>query len=174
LRLEAERLLSIWSMCSLTADKMPSLNEIEIREVEIDDAESIAKLSDELGYPSSLEQLVSRLKAVLPMPGHKVYAATTGDGSVIGWVHVFTTPYLESEPFAQLGGLVVTAGQRGRGVGKRLLAKAESWALQNGLNRMRIRSRSTREEAHAFYERLGYGWNKTQHVFDKALNHGKQ
>jgi GNAT superfamily N-acetyltransferase len=91
------------------------------------------------------------------------------DGSVIGWIHIFAAVRLGSEPFAEVGGLIVSEPCRGQGVGKSLFQKAEVWAGEKNLGFLRIRSRSFRSEAHRFYELLGCTPIKTQKVFSKEL-----
>lgn len=145
------------------------MQNIEIREAAIEDAAVIAELSGELGYPSSHAQTVTRLRSILANSENRVYVAVDRDGSVLGWVHVFASQYIETDLFAELGGLVVTASWRARGIGKKLMASAEAWASEKGISKIKIRSRSTRIEAHAFYESLGYTVDKTQHVFEKSL-----
>jgi hypothetical protein len=46
---------------------------------------------------------------------------------------------------------------------------AEAWARSHGGAAMRVRSNVVRPEAHAFYGRLGYGRQKTQHCYARAL-----
>ena len=70
---------------------------------------------------------------------------------------------------AEIGGLVVDEGLRGRGVGRMLMRQAEVWALAQGCRAIRLRSNIVREGAHSFYERLGYSRLKTQTVFRKPL-----
>ena len=145
------------------------MDRIEIREASIDDAADIAELSGELGYSSSRAQTVTRLRSIIGNPEHRAYVAVDRHGAVLGWIHVFASQYLESDPFAELGGLVVTANWRAKGIGKRLMAAAEEWVAERDIHRIKIRSRSSRVEAHAFYESLGYSVNKTQYVFEKSL-----
>jgi GNAT superfamily N-acetyltransferase len=145
------------------------MDDVEIREAQVGDAAAITGLSGELGYPSSTSFTEERLQSLLGTPANGVFVAAANDGSVLGWIHVYATHFLESDPFAELGGFVVTAPHRGRGIGKQLLAEAEQWAARYGLNKIKIRSRSTRIDAHAFYERTGYSIDKTQHVFEKLL-----
>ena len=97
-------------------------------------------------------------------------SAETAEHELVGWVHVFGAARVESDPFAELGGLVVTEGWRGRGVGAQLVAAAERWALENGYRTMRIRSRTERVDAHRFFNRLGYSSRKTQLVFERAMS----
>jgi GNAT superfamily N-acetyltransferase len=146
------------------------MDKVTVREATIEDAEAIAGLSGELGYPSSTSSTEERLNALLGTPANGVFVAFANDESILGWIHVFATQLLESDPFAELGGFVVTVKHRGTGIGKKLLAAAENWAAQNGLIKLKIRTRSTRVDAHAFYERNGYHITKTQHVFEKAFH----
>ena len=64
----------------------------------------------------------------------------------------------------------MTASNRKRGIGRTLLAHAEAWAAQHGHSVVRLWSSSTRREAHAFYERVGYTNIKTQYTFVKTLD----
>ena len=68
-----------------------------------------------------------------------------------------------------LGSLVVEPAHRGAGAGRRLVAAAEDWARRAGLAALRVRSRTTRDGADAFYRRLGFRRTKEQAVFEKEL-----
>ena len=74
---------------------------------------------------------------------------------------------LTDEPCAEIGGLVVAAASRGKGLGGALLRAAEAWAHALGCGCLRVRSRVERERAHRFYERAGFVRAKTQAVFGK-------
>jgi GNAT superfamily N-acetyltransferase len=54
-------------------------------------------------------------------------------------------------------------------VGRALVERAEQWARSRGLSGIRLRSRVTRAEAHAFYRCLGYQPVKQQLQFRKEL-----
>jgi Acetyltransferase (GNAT) family. len=88
---------------------------------------------------------------------------------VIGWGHVGSRLLLESDPFAELLGLVVDARRRSGGVGARLVEEAERWAVARGHFTIRVRSNVIREDAHRFYFRSGYRLSKRQAVFTKDL-----
>lgn len=140
----------------------------EIRSASMSDASAIAELSHQLGYPTSGEQAESRLSAVLGSTEHAVIVACV-DGDLVGWIHVFLALRIESDQFAELGGFVVAETHRRRGIGRRLLATVEQWVVTHGVAMLRVRSRSDRTDARAFYENLGFSVTKEQHVFDKAL-----
>jgi GNAT superfamily N-acetyltransferase len=133
------------------------------------DAQALGPLAAELGYLNTGDETADRLRKVLASESHAVLVAETEQLGIIGWVHVFGTVRVESDAFAELGGLVVAESSRGRGVGARLVASADRWAFDNGYHKLRIRSRVERSEAHGFFERLGFVSRKTQRVFERPL-----
>jgi len=133
------------------------------------DAERLAALSRELGYPVTVEEMSNRLADLLSRGGDVVLVAEAEAGRVVGWVHGSEQRLLESARRCELLGLVVDAGERGRGVGRRLVSAVEEWARSRGLEQMAVRSNVTRTESHRFYERLGYTRVKTQHAYRKHL-----
>jgi GNAT superfamily N-acetyltransferase len=143
---------------------------IRIRPMRSADAEAVADLTTQLGYPVEAEAQRARIVEVLGDPtNHAALVATDANDRPIGWVHVERLRHLEADGTAQLMGLVVDEAHRSNRVGTELLSAAEAWAVQAGCRRMTIRSRITRERAHRFYEREGYALEKTSHVFRKAL-----
>ncbi len=142
---------------------------IDVRTAEERDAEQIARLCGELGFPSDEKQLLVRLRPILRDAGHAVLVAQTPNGNVVGWVHVYDARHVEYEPRAEIGGLVVQEGLRGRGVGGLLIRRSEEWARRRGHGAVCVRSNVVRGEAHRFYEKLGYGTVKSQRVFLKPL-----
>lgn len=87
----------------------------------------------------------------------------------MGWAHAYVCNFVESEAFAELGGLVVDESHRGQGVGGKLLERVEDWARQKGCSAVSARSNIIRHEAHKFYAARGYDQTKSQHVFRKRL-----
>ena len=74
-----------------------------------------------------------------------------------------------SDPLAEIHGLIVEEEERGGGLGARLVAAAEAWAVERGMTRIRVRSNVARERTRKFYEKHGYTVTKTSNVFDKML-----
>ena len=140
-----------------------------VRRATLADAPSIAKLSGELGYPATSEDVVRRFRELEGDPRHVLYVAELPSGEVIGWVHVQEVHLIESEMRAEISGLVVLEGHRGRGAGKLLMQHAEQWARERGCGAVLLRSNVIRTAAHAFYEKLGYTNIKNQKVFRKIL-----
>jgi GNAT superfamily N-acetyltransferase len=144
---------------------MPNLN---IRPAQIDDLPELANLCIELGYPSSASGVKKRFEKIQSSHSDIILVAVE-KGIVIGWIHVFNALRLESDPFAEIGGLVVSSKLRGRGIGKILVSEAEKWAKENGSATIRVRSRTSRIKTRQFYEKEGYIVIKEQNVFEKSL-----
>ena len=140
-----------------------------IRKAEQSDAQQLAALSEQLGYPAATQQIEVRLAAILDSEIQKVFVASLSDGTVIGWIDVFIALRLESDPFAEIGGFVVDEKYRGSGAGRALLTAAENWARDHGIHKLRIRSRMGRTDSHSVFEHLGFAKTKEQFVFDKPL-----
>jgi GNAT superfamily N-acetyltransferase len=141
---------------------------VEIRKTLIEDAPAVASLAGELGYPCDADSMRARLEHVFASEDDAVFVAVAGV-AVVGWVHVGVARPLESHPRGEIRGLIVAAALRSRGIGARLVQKAEQWARSRGLAHIRVRSNVARERTHLFYERLGYTTIKSQKVFDKGL-----
>jgi len=133
------------------------------------DAAQIAKLTGQLGYPSTTEDILRRMRSLEPAALHALLVAESPAGEVIGWGHVSVNHLIENDVRAELNGLVVAEGQRSLGAGQRILEQAEKWARQQGCRALNLRSNVIRARAHQFYERQGYEHYKTQKAFRKAL-----
>jgi len=143
---------------------------IRIRKARRGDAERIAQLSAELGYPATPAQITARLRQLTPASKHAVFVAESAEAArVVGWIHVSVSHLLESYVRAEVNGLIVAEGQRSAGAGAKLLEAAEEWARKRGCRGMNVRSNVIRERAHKFYEQQGYEHYKTQKAFRKAL-----
>jgi GNAT superfamily N-acetyltransferase len=144
---------------------------IRIRKARRGDAERLAQLSGELGYPATAAQIAARLRQLTPVSKHAVFVAEAPEvgAGVVGWVHVSVSHLLESDVRAEVNGLIVADGQRSAGAGAKLLEAAEAWARRRGCRGMNVRSNVIRERAHKFYERQGYEHYKTQKAFRKPL-----
>jgi GNAT superfamily N-acetyltransferase len=90
------------------------------------------------------------------------------DGIVVGLatVHAFTSIHAERE-VAWLTTLIVGHDARHRGVGRALVAAAERWAGERGCQRLSVNTGLDRDDAHAFYGRLGYAHSGRR--YSKAL-----
>ncbi|HKM90664.1 MAG TPA: GNAT family N-acetyltransferase [Candidatus Acidoferrales bacterium] len=144
-------------------------NEIRIRPGRFEDAEALATLATQLGYPSTPDEIAARLRQILPHPDHAVFVAELPGAGARGFAHVFAGIALESGPRAEILGLVTDESLRSRGIGRRLVAEAELWARARGFPVLCVRCNVVRAGAHRFYEDLGFECAKTQKYFRKSL-----
>jgi GNAT superfamily N-acetyltransferase len=119
------------------------------------DAQRLAELSGQLGYPTTAAEITGRLRRLKPASNNALFVAQAPGTGVVGWAHVSVTHLVEVGTRAELNGLIVAEGQRSLGAGARLLET--------------VRSNVIRERAHKFYERQGYEHYKTQKAFRKPL-----
>jgi GNAT superfamily N-acetyltransferase len=145
-----------------------------IRTVRETDAAAIASLAVQLGYPMTAEQGRERILLILADPDCAAFVAEGGAGDVAGWVYVFGAHRLQTEPFAEIGGLVVDEAQRSKGIGTALMGAAESWAAARGYASVIVRSNVIRAGAHEFYECLGFNRFKSQAIFSKSAGNRMQ
>jgi GNAT superfamily N-acetyltransferase len=144
-------------------------NQAAVRLARAEDAERIAVLCQQLGYPASQEEVQRRLNRIQRDKQHVVYVAKLSDGHVIGWVHVHVRQLIVADLQAEIGGLIVDEDYRHCGVGRLLMQQAEQWAREKGCWTVYLRSNVVRKDAHAFYEGIGYSNVKASMSFRKAL-----
>ncbi len=145
------------------------MQQFTIRNATLDDAAALSELSGTLGYPSSTREVLDRLEPITRSQDDSVLVACMPDGSVVAWAHIFLARRVEADMFAELGGLVVAEDRRRMGIAGALVTAAETWAAARGATRIRVRSRSSRTGAHAFYSKRGFARIKEQEVFEKIL-----
>ena len=133
------------------------------------DAEAIARLAGELGYPSTADDARERLESVEANPAYATFVAVDHGDEVLGWIQLAEVRTLAYAARAEITGLVVDSQKRGAGAGRALVERGEQWARERGLTAIGLRSNVVREDAHGFYLRLGYTVTKSQKVFRKPL-----
>jgi GNAT superfamily N-acetyltransferase len=145
------------------------MRDITIRPMLRDDAGVVADLTSQLGYPATASDITRRYDRIRDRSDARLFVAMHADKGIVGWIHVQITYLLESDPRAEIWGLVVTESARGTGVGRRLVEAAEEWVRTLGITVIALRSNQLRVGAKAFYEHLGYEIVKTQNAFRKTL-----
>ena len=95
----------------------------DIRLAAPDDAERLAALSTQLGYPATAAEMGGRLADLLSDTHHAVFVAAATDSQVVAWIHVFKRKTIASDGAAEIGGLIVDESCRGRGIGRAIVEK---------------------------------------------------
>ncbi|MEZ4805067.1 MAG: GNAT family N-acetyltransferase [Bacteroidia bacterium] len=141
---------------------------MQIRQATIQDCVQIAELSKQLGYETSSSLMKDRLNKIIKDSDHTILIAND-DNEVLGWIHAFFTLRVETDPFVEIGGLVVSEIHRNKGVGKLLVDAITEWAKTKPCDLIRVRSNTIRIESHVFYKQLNFILKKEQKVYDKVL-----
>ncbi len=129
--------------------------DFHLRDVDLEDATTVAKLLSELGHPTDAADIPKRLPHVLA-EGGAVKLAVDDDDSPLGLLILSKHWGLHAPgPVAYIAALVVTASARRRGVGKAFVEYARDWGSAQGCSRLTVTSAEHRADAHAFYPSMG-------------------
>ena len=139
----------------------------DLRSAMIADADDVARLLTELGYPCEIDEAAERIDAIAANDRQALVVARV-EGIVSGLIALDFMYYLPLDTTTcRITALVVSSSARGQGLGRQLLREAERRARTGGAARLEITSGSQRTDAHAFYKACGYGDGTVRFV--KAL-----
>jgi GNAT superfamily N-acetyltransferase len=128
---------------------------LTIRPATADDAEVIASLFTDEGYPAGPSDILARLER-FASEGSRVLVAEH-EGAVLGFIAIHAVPRFEHDDhLLRIVALVVDAGARERGVGRALIAEAERIGTDLGAAFAEITAGHHRPEARRLYEAVGY------------------
>jgi GNAT superfamily N-acetyltransferase len=137
------------------------LFDLTIRAAEVNDAATLAQLMCELGYETTKSEMQMRVQRIATDERHRTFVALC-DGKVCGMIGTLTYPSIEhNDPSGRIVALVILRTMRRCGIGRALIATVEKDFAQRGIRRIALNTQLVREDAHKFYESLGYernGW----------------
>lgn len=140
-----------------------------IRTAATDDSAELARLSAELGYAVSEEEIRQRVADIGPTANRLLAVACRAGPGLLGWIEAERRLSLVSGERVEITGLVVDSTARRRGIGKALVSHIEAWASSMRVPSVTVRSNVLRESAHRFYTGLGYVCTKTQDRYAKLV-----
>ena len=139
---------------------------VALRAAGPDDADEIAQLFTDEGYPAGPSDIVTRLER-FASPHSRVIIAEH-DGAILGFIAVHALPRFEHDDrILRILALVVDPGARERGVGRTLMAEAERIGTELGAAFVEITAGHHRPEARHLYEQLGYDATVTAYLRKK-------
>ena len=147
-----------------TPDTHPPL---DIRPVMPGDADDVARLLAELGYPCSTREAAERIHAV-DLDRQQVLLLARRDGVACGLLGLHFLYYVPlGALICRITALVVATEARGRGAGRQLLEEAHRRARRADCVRLELTTALHRTEAHAFYRACGFTESSLR--FSRAL-----
>ena len=142
---------------------MIDANAITFRRATASDAERIAALFTDEGFPVGAGDIAVRL-ARYAAPWSSVIVAESG-GEVLGFVAVHLVPRFEQDDwYARILALVVDPGVRDRGLGRLLVAEAERTGRELGASAVEVTAGHHRPDARRLFESLGYDASVTTYL----------
>jgi len=137
------------------------LLDFTIRAAEMNDAAALAQLMCELGYETTKSEMQMRLERIVTDERYRTFVAVR-DGKVCGMIGTLKSlSYEHNDLGGRILALAVLSTMRRLGIGRALIATAEKDFAQRGIRRIALNTRLAREDAHKFYQSLGYernGW----------------
>ena len=95
------------------------------------------------------------------------------DGKVCGMIGTITSlSYEHNGPGGRILALVTLKSMRRHGIGRALISKAERDFVQRGIRRIALNTQLAREDAHKFYQSLGYERNGWRFVKQLSVRDG--
>ena len=131
---------------------------MEIRNLKLDDIESLSKLYYQFwNEQSNVEKMVQKFND-LQNNGSYILLCAVESGQLIGSVMgvVCEELYGECEPFLVIENMVVDNTYRKKGIGKALFAELEKRAKAKGCTQIILVTETERKDACGFYESVGF------------------
>ena len=127
----------------------------------MNDVAALAQLMCELGYETTKSEMQMRMERIAADDCYRTFVAVL-DGKVCGMIGTLACPsYEHNDPGGRILALATLGTMRRRGIGRALIAIAEKDFAHRGIRRVALNTRLAREDAHKFYESVGYernGW----------------
>jgi GNAT superfamily N-acetyltransferase len=136
---------------------------LTFRDAEPADADWIAGLLSEEGYPAGGSDIVRRLERFAEL-GSPIRVAEQ-DGTPLGFVAVHLFPRFEHDDrLARVIAMVVDPGVRSRGIGRALLADVDRLAVEAGCAFVEVTAGHHRQDARRLFEAAGFDASRTTYL----------
>ena len=94
-----------------------------------------------------------------------VFIAVDAEGRALGFIHLqLGHDYYQHATHAHIADVIVAPGADGRGVGRQLIATAETWARERGACWVTLHVFAGNVRARELYGRLGFGEDMIKYV----------
>jgi GNAT superfamily N-acetyltransferase len=142
---------------------MNDVAQLTIRPAADDDAERLAALLTDEGYPAGPSDLAARVARFDGTDAHVLVAEQADE--VLGFIAFVLVPRFESDDrFIRIVTLVVDPGARERGIAKALLADVERVGREAGAAFLEVTAGHHRPDARQLFESVGYDATVTTYL----------
>ena len=142
---------------------MNDVAQLTIRPAAEDDAERLAALLTDEGYPAGPSDLERRIRGFAG-PNSRVLVAEQA-GEVLGFIAFALVPRLETEDrFIRIVTVIIDPGARERGIAKALLADVERVGREEGVAFFEVTAGHHRPDARHLFESVGYDATVTTYL----------
>lgn len=142
------------------------------REINIADTPEVAEICKAaLGYDVDVKNVKEQIEKLTNDRKQHIIIGYEDENTskIIGFVHAQMYESFYSDLGLNILGLAVNPDFQDRGIGRKLMNKLEEYAVDNNISFIRLNSAMKREEAHKFYEHIGYTCDKVQKRFIKVF-----
>ena len=142
------------------------------REINTADTLEVAEICKAaLGYDVDVENVKEQIEKLTNDKKQHIIIGYEDENTrkIIGFVHAQMYESFYSNLGLNILGLAVNPDFQGRGIGKKLMKRLEQYAVENSISFIRLNSAMKREDAHNFYEYIGYTCDKVQKRFIKEF-----
>ena len=142
------------------------------REINIEDAQEVAEICKvALGYDVDVENVKRQIEQLTNDKKQHIIIGYEDENTrkIIGFVHAQMYESFYSDLGLNILGLAVNPDFQGKGIGKKLIKRLEQYAVENSISFIRLNSAMKCEDAHNFYEHIGYTCDKVQKRFIKKF-----
>ena len=142
------------------------------RKINTADAPEVAEIcKSALGYDINVESVKRQIAKLTNDKKQHIIIGYEDQHTrkIIGFVHAQMYESFYSDLGLNILGLAVNPNFQGSGIGRKLMNKLEDYAVDNNISFIRLNSAMKREEAHKFYEHIGYACDKVQKRFIKVF-----
>jgi GNAT superfamily N-acetyltransferase len=146
---------------------MNDVAQLTIRPAAEDDAERLAALLTDEGYPAGPSDIAARLVRFRGTDAHVLVAEQADE--VLGFIAFVLVPRFETDDrFVRIVTLVVDPGARERGIAKALLADVERVGAAAGAAFLEVTAGHHRPDARQLFESVGYDATVTTYLRKRA------
>lgn len=141
---------------------MPEPSQLTICQVADVDLDTILDFYESAGLGGDnridLQKAKALLKKITTYPDYRLYIATNEAASPVGTYALLIMDNIAhgGRPLAVVEQVAVASNQRGRGVGTAMMQHAMSEAKSTGCYKLQLSSHTRFEDAHKFYDKLGF------------------